>query len=57
VALEELEGCSDAYVDPGVGLTLLFSTPRALDEHSLAAILQPLKIRVSEVQQVNKLPY
>ena len=57
MALEEREGCSDAYVDPGVGLTLLFSTPRALDEHSLAAILQPLKIRVSEVQQVNKLPY
>jgi hypothetical protein len=57
VALETIEGCSDAYVDPGVGITLLFSIPRALDENSLAAILKPLKVRVSEVEKVNKLPY
>jgi hypothetical protein len=57
VALEKLEGCSDAYVDPGVGITLLFSIPRALDENSLAALLKPLKVRVSEVKKVNKLPY
>jgi len=57
VALETIEGCSDAYVDPGVGITLLFSIPRALDENSLAALLKPLKVRVSEVKKVNKLPY
>lgn len=57
MVLEKIEGCSDAYVDPGVGITLLFSIPRALDENSLAAILQPLKVRVSEVKKVNTLPY
>ena len=57
MALETIEGCSDAYVDPGVGITLLFSIPRALDENSLAALLKPLKVRVSEVKKVNKLPY
>lgn len=57
MALEKLEGCSDAYVDPAAGITLLFSEPRELDENDLQKLLSRYKIRVSNLRRVEELPY
>lgn len=55
--MEKLDGCSDAYVDPKAGITLLFSELKEVREADLAALLQPFKIKVSGLKKVDKLPY
>lgn len=57
MALEKLEGCSDAYVDPLTGITLLFSKPSQLEQDTLQAILKAYKIEIGKVAQVDQLPY
>lgn len=57
MALEKLEGCSDAYVDPDTGITLLFSEVRDLDAASLQKLLTPFKIKIGEVTKADKTPY
>jgi hypothetical protein len=57
VALEKLDGCSDAYVDPAAGITLLFSKARAVEAKELQDLLTPFKIEVSELKKVEQLPY
>lgn len=57
MALEKLDGCSDAYVDPDAGITLLFSKEQNLEEKALQDLLSGYKIRVSDLKKVDKLPY
>ncbi|MFM1561179.1 MAG: hypothetical protein ACKJSK_17870 [Roseibacillus sp.] len=57
MALEELDGCSDAYVDPRAGITLLFSEPKEVDEKALQELLKTYKIRISDLKKVDKMPY
>ena len=57
MALEELDGCSDAYVDPRAGITLLFSKPKEVDEKALQELLKTYKIRISDLKKVDKMPY
>lgn len=52
-----MEGCSDAYVDPSTGITLLFSEPKEVNKDDLQAMLKAYKIRIGEVVKVDKLPY
>ena len=55
--MEKMEGCSDAYVDPLTGITLLFSEPKEVEQAALQAMLKPFKISIGEVAKVDKLPY
>ena len=57
MALEKLEGCSDAYVDPKAGITLIFAKPADPDEKALQKMLAGYKIQVSGLKKVEKLPY
>jgi hypothetical protein len=57
VALEKIDGCSDAYVDPKAGITLIFSKPASPDETALQEMLAAYKIEVSGLKKVEKLPY
>ena len=55
--MEKLEGCSDAYVDPATGITLLFSELKEVNEKDLQQLLSQYKIKVSNLRKVEKLPY
>ena len=57
MALEKLDGCSDAYVDPKTGITLLFTKKTEPDEKALQEMLADYKIKVSGLKKVDKLPY
>ncbi len=57
MALEKLDGCSDAYVDPKAGITLIFAKKAEPDEKALQEMLAAYKIKVSGLKKVEKLPY
>jgi hypothetical protein len=57
VALEKLDGCSDAFVDPVAGITLLFSKAVEVEEKALQTMLTPFKIEVQDLKKVEKPPY
>ena len=57
MALEKLDGCSDAYVDPKAGITLLFAKNAKPDEEALQEMLAAYKIEVSGLKKIEKLPY
>ena len=52
-----MNGCSDAYVDPASGITLLFSEKQPVDEKALQALLDSYKIKVSDLKTIDKAPY
>ncbi len=52
-----MDGCSDAYVDPVTGITLLFSEAKEVDEKALQTMLTSYKIKISDLKKVAKLPY
>ena len=55
--MEKLDGCSDAYVDPKAGITLLFAKNAKPDEEALQEMLAAYKIEVSGLKKIEKLPY
>jgi hypothetical protein len=55
VALEKVEGVSVALVDEGI--TLLVDNDKPLDEAAVKAAVEPLKMKLGEIQKAEHLPF